>query len=221
MQNPKIIKTADGSHTLNHAGFSEHYHSTFGAIQESQHVFIKSGLDYLPTNLKKIDVLEIGFGTGLNALLTFLWANKNKTIVNYTGVEAYRIMVNLAEELNYPQLLKADAEIFLKMHLAQSEEIALSKYFNFNRITRLLQELQLRESVYDIVYFDAFSPDTQPELWTKTIFTKLNTAMKRGGVLTTYSTKGIVKRALKAAGFNIEKLPGPPGKREILRAVKF
>jgi tRNA U34 5-methylaminomethyl-2-thiouridine-forming methyltransferase MnmC len=221
MPNPKIIKTEDGSHTLKHATYPEHYHSTFGAIQESQHIFIKSGLEQLAHGTNKINVFEVGFGTGLNALLTYQWANDNKTFVNYLGIEAYPISLEISKQLNYPQLLNADREVFSKMHYDKADEVTLSKYFVLQRITGFFEELQLEPNVYNLVYFDAFSPDSQPELWTESIFSKLFVAMKMNGVLTTYSTKGIVKRALKSSGFKIEKLPGPPGKREILRAIKI
>lgn len=220
MLNPKIITTADGSHTLKHPDLPEHYHSTFGAIRESQHVFIKSGLESISSEIKLLNILEVGFGTGLNAFLTLLWANKNRVLVNYTGIEAFPISMKIAKELNYPLLLKADNAIFLKMHSVNDEVINLSEYFSIQQKIVSLLDIQFKDSSFDVVYFDAFSPDTQPELWTEAVFSKLYRALKKQSVLTTYSTKGIVKRAMKAVGFKIEKLPGPPGKREILRALK-
>lgn len=221
MNMTQIVKTEDGSVTLYNCDLKEHYHSTFGALQESRHVFIKTGLDHLSSELDSINVLEVGFGTGLNALLTLLWANKNEKLVNYTGIEAYPISMKTAEELNYPEILEADEDTFLKMHSCGTESVNLSEDFIFELVTGLIQETQLEESFYNLVFFDAFSPETQPELWTEFLFEKLNRSMKQDGILTTYSTKGIVKRALKSAGFSVEKLPGPPGKREILRAKKL
>lgn len=220
MNTTHIVKTKDGSSTLYNCELKEHYHSTFGAIQESRHVFIKTGLDHLSSKLETINVFEVGFGTGLNALLTLLWASKNEKQVNYVGIEAYPISLKTAEELDYPQLLNVDAELFIRMHSASHEKVPLSASFNFTLVIGLIQKIQLKESFYDIIFFDAFSPETQPELWTESLFKKLNKSLKKNGILTTYSTKGIVKRALKSAGLSIEKLPGPPGKREILRAIK-
>lgn len=221
MNTTQIVKTEDGSATLYNCDLKEHYHSTFGALQESRHVFIKTGLDHLSSELDSINVLEVGFGTGLNALLALLWTNKNEKLVNYTGIEAYPVSMKTAEELNYPKILEVDEATFLKMHSGGTESVNFSEHFIFELISGLIQETQLEESFYDLVFFDAFSPDTQPELWTELLFEKLNRSMKQGGILTTYSTKGIVKRALKSAGFSVEKLPGPPGKREILRAKKL
>jgi tRNA U34 5-methylaminomethyl-2-thiouridine-forming methyltransferase MnmC len=220
MNSRQIVKTEDGSSTLYNSILKEHYHSTFGALQESRHVFIKAGLDHLQTKREPINILEVGFGTGLNALLALLWASENKRTINYTGVEAFPIAIEMAKKLNYPVLLNTGRGYFLKMHSSVAGEVALSECFNFNLKIGLIQEIELEDSFYDLVFFDAFSPDTQPELWTQQVFSKLNKAMKMNGYLTTYSTKGIVKRALKSAGFSIEKLPGPPGKREILRATK-
>lgn len=221
MSKTQLVKTNDGSSTLYNCDLKEHYHSTFGALQESRHVFIKAGLDHLSAKLESINVLEVGLGTGLNALLTLLWANENERLVNYTGIEAYPVSMKTAEELNYPKILEVDKAAFLKLHLHEKESVRLSDQFNYKSIIGLIQETQLEEYFYDIVFFDAFSPETQPELWTEFLFEKLNKSMKPKGVLTTYSTKGIVKRALKSAGFSVEKLPGPPGKREILRAKKI
>ena len=216
----QIVNTEDGSSTLYNQDLKEHYHSTFGALQESKHVFIQTGLNYLSANLSSINVLEIGFGTGLNAVLTFLWAKKKKTLVTYTGVECFPVSMDTAKSLNYPNLLDVNTELFLKLHFSKDEEVFLSDYFVFKLLQKKIEDIQLPDCSFDLVFFDAFSPDTQPELWTDLVFSKMNKAMKMHGILTTYSTKGIVKRALKSTGFTIEKLPGPPGKREILRATK-
>ena len=219
MQGPQIVKTDDGSFTLYNSTLKEHYHSTFGAIQVSEHVFICSGLESIANPGKLLSVLEIGFGTGLNALLSLIWAEQNKQHIKYLGIEAFPITAELAGQLNYPDILEIDSKVFLKMHTSSGVTEKLSAYFQFAVHPNLFADENFPSDRFDIVFFDAFSPDIQPELWTVEVFQKIAVSMKRGGVLTTYSTKGIVKRALKAAGFKIEKLPGPPGKREILRAV--
>jgi len=220
MNHHNILITEDGSNTLFNKTIGEHYHSTFGAIQESEHVFIQSGLDLFKDVKSQINIFEVGFGTGLNALLTYAWAEKNKVPIFYQSVELYPVSTEQAKKLNYPELLSIDQSVFLKMHQTDEEKVLLSEYFALQKNLVSLQESRLPENIFDLVFFDAFSPDAQPEMWTEDIFRKIALSMKREGVLTTYSTKGIVKRALKSAGFEIEKLPGPPGKREILRGRK-
>ena len=202
MSGPLFIITDDGSHTLKHPTFLEHYHSTFGALQESRHVFIQSALEYYKSTEGGINILEIGFGTGLNALLALQWAEK------------------VARKLNFPDLLNLDKEMFLKMHDPNTFSIHLTAQFHLNHIRLSLQETSLPDESFNVVFFDAFSPDVQPELWTVEVFLKIFLSMKKNSVLTTYSCKGIVKRALREAGFKIKRLPGPPGKREMLRAIK-
>jgi len=216
----KIVLTRDNSHTLIHADFNEHYHSTFGAIQESEHVFIDAGLNFARNKNNYLEVLEIGFGTGLNALLTYLWSTNNCIKINYTGIEAYPITSSIAASLNFAERLNMDKKDFVKMHHEKIKLISLSEKFKLIKIIDKVENIELNDSQFDVVFFDAFSPDKQPELWTENIFRKIANSMKIGGVLTTYSTKGIVKRALKSVGLTIEKLPGPHGKREILRALK-
>jgi len=220
-KSPELVVTEDGSHTLLNQSLNEHYHSTHGAIQESNHVFIRAGLVYAGTSLDSINLLEIGFGTGLNALLAMQWADGNKETIEYAGIEAYPVSKEMVKNLNYAGLLNFDKEVFLKMHFKSAERTALSEYFSVQLLIGRIQEITLPATHFDVVFFDAFSPDVQPEMWTEDVFRKISVSMKRGGVLTTYSTKGIVKRALKNAGFKIEKLPGPKGKREILRANKI
>ena len=215
--------TADGSHTLFVPELNEHYHSTNGAIQESGIVFIQNGLHYLPECLNEINILEVGFGTGLNALLTVLFAKKQRRKINYVAVEPNPLEPELLVELNYPSLIgSTEAEgYFKKLHEASWVYPAfLSDYFIISKIQAQLEEIALRDEQFHLVYFDAFGPEVQPELWTEQVFIQLYKCMKPDGILVTYSCKGIVKRALKAAGFIIEKLPGPVGKREVLRAVK-
>jgi len=214
------IITSDGSHTLFNAEIGEHYHSTFGAVTESEHIFIRAGLGALSSNLKEIRVLEIGLGTGLNALLAMQWAEDNNKLLDYFALETFPIEKEIVDKLNYPELLGINPERFIAIHEAKSGKETISDQFYFAFQQTTLQESILPLNHFDVVFFDAFSPEVQAEMWTKTCFVKIAKAMKQGGILTTYSCKGIVKRALKAAGFQIEKIPGPPGKREFLRAVK-
>ncbi len=216
-----IVTTSDNSKTLYSEEFGEHYHSSFGAKTESDHIFIEAGLKYISREINNINILEMGFGTGLNALLTYKFAQENSVKINYTSVEAYPIKMEEAHNLNYHELLKIDRDIFIKMHNANAVPLALNENFTFQLIKNKFESANFTENYFELVYYDAFSPDAQPELWTQEIFTKVYNAMKKAGVLTTYSCKGLVKRNLKASGFSIKKLPGPPGKREFLRAYKY
>ncbi len=215
-----LYKTKDESLTLFNKDIGEYYHSTFGAIQESEHVFIQSGLDLFEGHKSPINIFEVGFGTGLNALLSYAWAETFKRPVSYQCVELYPITLALAGKLNYHELLGIEPDVFIQMHQVGEELVTISEYFTFHKQLTSLQEVMLPSNHFDLVFFDAFSPDVQPEMWSEKVFKKIASSIKRGGVLTTYSCKGIVKRAMKDAGFEIEKLPGPAGKREILRAFK-
>ena len=218
----RLIETKDGSHTLFMDEFDEPYHSTFGAIQESKHVFIDAGLSNFKEN-KFLKVFEMGLGTGLNALLTAIYAFENDIKIEYWAVEAYPPDENLIKKLNYPSLINhpSSDEIFQKIHSSvHGELVEIDQGFIFKKILNKVEQTELPESYFDLVYFDAFNPDVQPELWTEPIFQELYNSMNNGAVLTTYSCKGIVKRALKSVGFRIEKIPGPEGKREMLRATK-
>ena len=215
--------TADGSHTLFVPALNEHYHSTNGALQESELVFIHNGLHNLAVCLKEINLLEVGFGTGLNALLTVLEAKKQRRKINYVAVEPEPVDKEIIEKLNYSSLIGSTEAIgyFKKLHESSwTYPTFLSDYFILSKIHAKLEDITLRDEQFHLIYFDAFGPDVQPELWTEAIFNQLYKCLKPGGILVTYSCKGIVKRALKAAGFTIEKLPGPMGKREVLRAMK-
>lgn len=216
----KPIITSDGSHTLFNAKIGEHYHSTFGAITESEHIFIRAALSALSSDLKKIRVLEIGLGTGLNALLALKWAEKQKRAISYFAVEASPLEKEIVTKLNYAEVLGVASEKLLAIHAAKNGKVEISEYFTIGFRHATLHHTVFPPNHFDVVFFDAFSPDAQPEMWTEACFRKIARAMKQGGILTTYSCKGTVKRALKAAGFQIEKLPGPPGKREFLRAMK-
>jgi tRNA U34 5-methylaminomethyl-2-thiouridine-forming methyltransferase MnmC len=217
-----IRQTADGSHTLFDAATGENFHSVNGAITESMHVFIHSGLLPLVVNKTKINILEIGFGTGLNALLTFFHKPKETELL-YHAVEAFPLELRLAHALNYGQLIdKPDAtEVFNWLHeVSWGQTHSIKGHFELlKQQIDLLQFMAVPES-YDLIYFDAFSPVVQAKLWSVDIFTMLYHSLKPGGVLTTYSAKGSVKQAIRVAGFKLERLDGPPGKRHMLRASK-
>jgi tRNA U34 5-methylaminomethyl-2-thiouridine-forming methyltransferase MnmC len=214
----QLVITEDGSSSLFVPELDEHYHSVHGALQESMHVFIQAGLEQLQDARKELKILEVGLGTGLNALLTLLYA---KVPARYTALEAFPIAPELAGQLNYPLLLEADKkEAFGLLHsCVPGRPLALSPSFIFTKHITKLENFRSTEQ-FDLVYFDAFAPRVQPELWTKEIFGRLFEMMEEGGALVTYCAKGEVKRNLKAAGFKVEPLPGPKGKREMTRAVK-
>jgi len=212
--------TADGSTTIHIAEWDEQYHSKHGAIQEAKHVFIKNGLSLFSN--RKISILEIGFGTGLNCFITFLEAAKMNLSIDYVGVEAYPLVADEVEKMNYVTQLDANefAGIFNNMH-QQDWEIKgeISPKFSLTKRKQFFNEIN-DENKFDLIYFDAFGARVQPELWTEEIFEKMYKSLKPEGVLVTYSAKGSVRRAMLAVGFLVEKLPGPPGKREMLRATK-
>lgn len=212
--------TADGSTTIHLPEWNEQYHSKHGAIQEAKHVFIESGLSLFTE--RNVDILEIGFGTGLNGFITLIESQKRNLSIDYTGIEAYPLSIDEIEKLNYVTELKAThlAGVFKNMHGQEWEkriEIA-TDFFLTKR--KLLVENLVDSNAYDLIYFDAFGARVQPELWTELIFGKMYEALKSDGILVTYSAKGSVRRAMQTVGFNVERLPGPPGKREMLRAVK-
>jgi tRNA U34 5-methylaminomethyl-2-thiouridine-forming methyltransferase MnmC len=216
----RTVLTEDGSTTLFNSGLKEHYHSIHGAIQESGHIFMREGFDKIQAF--PVSIFEAGFGTGLNAFLTFLASEGKAGSIFYTAIENYPVEEKITLSLNYPELINpAKAEVFRAMHNAPwNKEINLSRHFTLLKIKEDLCKIQLPETAYDLVYFDAFSPAVQPELWTEEIFRKLFTSMKAGAFLVTYSVKGSVTRALTTVGFIVEKLPGPPGKRAMTRATK-
>ncbi len=217
----KLIVTEDGSTTIYLEELNEHYHSTFGAIQESQHIFIEAGFKYLAAKTPSINLLEVGFGTGLNCLMSLQTA-KNEN-VKYWGIEPFPVASELITSLNYGEILKHKSLVskFDQMHqIPWNEEFKLSTNFTLRKIQETVQDVDLPKDFFNLVYFDAFAPDVQAELWTETVFKKIFKSMKPEGILLTYSVKGVVKRALKSSGFKIEKLPGPKGKREILSAQK-
>jgi tRNA U34 5-methylaminomethyl-2-thiouridine-forming methyltransferase MnmC len=222
----KIVATADGSTTIQLVDWNEQYHSMHGAIQEARHVFLKTGLDHWRNEnaeKKEIHILEIGFGTGLNALLTAIHLDEKDLTTHYKGVEAYPVAPEEIDQLNYvAQLDRHDyAAFFQQMHdCPWSEESTLSSHFHLYKLKERFEDLKEGDSTYDLIYFDAFGAQVQPELWEVVIFKKMYDALKVGGVLVTYSAKGSVRRAMQKVGFTVERLPGPPGKREMLRAGK-
>lgn len=216
----EIIKTSDGSTTIHIPEWNEQYHSIHGAIQEANHVYIQHGLNYKTTN--KIAVLEIGFGTGLNSFMTFLEAQEKKLFIEYVGVEAYPILQEELLKLNYVTELDATpfAKIFESFHSCSWEEKhRITPKFSLLKRKQFFHEID-DENKFDVIYFDAFGARVQPELWTEIIFKKMFLALKLEGVLVTYAAKGSVRRAMQSVGFTVERLPGPPGKREMLRALK-
>jgi tRNA U34 5-methylaminomethyl-2-thiouridine-forming methyltransferase MnmC len=221
----EIITTGDGSHTLFSAQFNEIYHSRHGAIQESLHVFIRSGLDAVAAqhSHEPIKIFEVGFGTGLNALLTMLEAEKRNLNVEYETIELYPVAIETIKELNYTNQLGYEFCYgpYHSLHLVRwNEQHAVTPNFHFKKINDSPSNRQPTTGNYQLIYFDAFAPEHQPEMWTAAIFKKMYDALAEGGILVTYCSKGAVQRAMKEAGFTVEKLPGPPGKREMVRAIK-
>ncbi|MDR0659297.1 MAG: tRNA (5-methylaminomethyl-2-thiouridine)(34)-methyltransferase MnmD [Prevotellaceae bacterium] len=220
MSDMRIISTADGSHTLQSLTERECYHSINGALQESRHVFIDAGLRKVISQ-QPLNVLEVGFGTGLNALLTLLQAEKTCRVF-YEAVEKYPVAIDIIDQLNYCDVLEVDKEKYFKpLHFSGwSKNISITDTFVLKKChTDLLHYTPSRED-FNLVYFDAFSPDSQPELWSVEIFSTIYQHMKKGGVLVTYSSKGLVKQSLRSVGFTVERLAGAPGKRHMLRATK-
>jgi len=216
----EIITTGDGSVTIYLPEMKESYHSKFGAIREAYHVFIQSGLAL--TKGQPIVVLEIGFGTGLNAFITYLETVKTGQQIHYTGVEAYPVVSEESLQLNYVTELNAEKqkEDFEKMHTSDwGEPVVLSPDFTLTKRQQFFQDIDDNE-VFDLIYFDAFGYHYQPELWTVDIFKRMYASLKKEGILVTYACRTVIKKAMIEAGFTVEKIAGPPGKREMLRAFK-
>jgi len=215
-----LVKTTDGSHTIYVPELKEHYHSIHGAIQESEHIFKKSGYDFCKAD--PVRILEIGFGTGLNALKTALCSLNDRKQIIYTTVEKFPLGNDITEQLNYSRYFgEAGKEIFDKIHTAEwGSPVEIFKNFSLHKIHDDLITMDIPGS-FDLIYFDAFGPDKQPEMWSRQIIEKISAATASGGIFVTYSVKGELKRNLKASGFRIELLQGPPGKRQMLRGVKI
>lgn len=221
----RIVETQDGSHSLISERFGVSYHSKYGAVQESRHVFIEAGLHLKLPGLSVVNVLEMGFGSGLNALLSLLAAHETEKAITYHAVEAFPITLEQAQALNYSDFLASDSipyqALFQELHRCSwGEEHPISDKFTFLKWLSTIEDQILPSSFYHVVYFDAFAPSSQPELWTPDVLGKFYDALTPGGVLVTYCAKGTVKRALKSLGFKVEGIPGPPGKREMTRAIK-
>lgn len=213
------VQTRDGSSTLYAPRFDEHYHSLHGAVQESMHVFIEMGLRALPAELAQVHIFEMGFGTGLNALLTLM--HREEKAIDYLGIEAYPLEKEQWQSLNYPQELGPDAvRYFHQMHeLPWETRHEILPGFELEKRKQKLEDFS-SEQAFDLIYFDAFAATAQPELWTDEVVKQMADLLAPGGIFVTYSAKGSVRRALQAAGLTVEKLPGPPGKREMLRGRK-
>ncbi|WP_147678567.1 tRNA (5-methylaminomethyl-2-thiouridine)(34)-methyltransferase MnmD [Algibacter pacificus] len=223
----EVVITADGSSTIHLPDWDEQYHSKHGAIQEAYHVFIKHGLHYFYSeNIKSdkaLSILEIGFGTGLNAFITLLEAEKLNLKIDYVGVEAYPVSTEEIRLLNYINELKAEANesVFKRLHeVAWNRKQEITTFFSIEKQQKFFAEIE-DEAVFNLIYFDAFGARVQPELWTEPIFKSMYKALKPNGVLVTYAAKGSVRRAMQAVGFTVERLEGPPGKREMLRGSKL
>ena len=216
----QLITTADGSHTLYVPELNEHYHSIHGAVQESNIIFISAGFDRCQAD--PLNIFEVGFGTGLNTLLTALKSASGKREVNYTTIEKYPVGETIVSSLNHHLFAgESGKELSDLIHSAPWDRwVSICKNFNLRKINGDISDYTL-SGKYELIYFDAFGPDKQPEMWTPEVFASIAAVTEKGGALVTYSAKGEVKRNLKACGFEVTLLPGPPGKRQIIRAVKI
>ncbi|MCF8320598.1 MAG: tRNA (5-methylaminomethyl-2-thiouridine)(34)-methyltransferase MnmD [Flavobacterium sp.] len=217
----EILQTLDGSTTIHLPDWNESYHSKHGAIQEAYHVFIQNGLNTF--NNKPISILEIGFGTGLNAFITYLESKKSNQKINYYGVEAYPISSEEILKMNYVSELNAatESDVFTLMHKCDWEiNNEISPLFTLTKRKQFIEHIE-DDYKFDLIYFDAFGYRVQPDLWSTEIFRKMFKSLKSKGTLVTYAARGVVKRSLIEVGFKVEKLPGPPGKREMFRATKL
>lgn len=217
----EMKETLDGSHTLYLEEIDEHYHSTYGAIQESQHVFIQAGLEQFQG--KEVTILEIGFGTGLNCYLTLLASLSSNQDVKYYTVEKFPLSAEIWDKLNFGAFSgDGHSGLFSMLHNApwNADTQILSRFFLHKMDSDILQTNIFELPPVDLVYYDAFSPEKQPELWSQTVFEPIYSKMREGGILVTYCAKGYVRRMLQTVGFQVERIPGPPGKREMLRARK-
>jgi len=217
----KILKTEDGSHTLYVPDMDEHYHSIHGAKQESMHVFIDAGFNMHPG--KELTIFEVGFGTGLNTFLTAVESKRQQRNIKYYTIEKYPLQEEEWEKLNpEPDTDNEENKLFTQLHNCQWEKlIKLSTTFQLQKIEGDLTSFNFQAlPPFDLVYFDAFAPDKQPKLWSTEIFAAIFAHMTHDGILVTYSAKGAVRRTMQSAGFQVERIPGPPGKREMLRGRK-
>jgi tRNA U34 5-methylaminomethyl-2-thiouridine-forming methyltransferase MnmC len=220
-----FVITEDGSHTIYLPDINETYHSTHGAIRESNHVFIKNGLEFAARHgQKNFRIFEVGFGTGLNALLTAIYAKKNELNISYQSIEAYPLESQHIQKLNFPEKTgdPGAAILFKKLHTAPwNEWLPVSEVFMLKKIKGLLQDFEVHDGLFDLCYFDAFAPSKQPEMWEKPMLEKVKNMLAMHGIFTTYCARGQLKRDLKSLGFEVETLEGPPGKKEMVRAIKI
>ncbi|NBC56703.1 MAG: tRNA (5-methylaminomethyl-2-thiouridine)(34)-methyltransferase MnmD [Bacteroidetes bacterium] len=219
----QIISTADGSKTIHFPEWNESYHSKHGAIQEAQHVYIKSGLDFRQKldDTSSLKVLEFGFGTGLNAYLSAIYAEANQVYLTYHSIEKYPLNQKEIDSVNYVEILKTNNSEFDSLHSIEWEKsIKINDYLKLKKIQADFKNFE-GQNKYDVIFFDAFGPRVQPELWDKSLLQKCFSLLASNGVWVTYSCKGSVRRDLQDIGFQVEKIDGPPGKREMLRALKF
>lgn len=223
MQHVEIILTADGSHSILNTALNETYHSRHGAVQESAHVFINNGLAYFLRNnaVDEIRILEVGFGTGLNALLTIEEAHNLNVKFNYTSLEAFPLAEDIWKQLNYSKKSATPANYFNRLHEARwgIDEFILPNFI-LNKKHALIQEINLPQNHFDLIYFDAFAPNKQPEMWSCEVLRKVYDAMAPGAVFVTYCAKGQLKRDLRSLNLTVETVPGPPGKKEMVRGIK-
>jgi len=218
----KLVTTKDGSHTLYLKSIDETYHSLNGAVSESSHVFISSGFNYLVNQgLNTIKLIEIGFGTGLNAFLTLIESTKNKIDVEYTALEPNPLDQTIIEKLNYGNDIgHSDKDKFAQLHHAPwDKKVKITNNFTLLKLKSKLEAFGPGSQKFNLVYFDAFAPSKQPEIWRLENLAKLFSSMEKKGVFVTYSAMGKLKRDLRMVGFEVESLPGPTGKREMVRAI--
>ncbi|MBK9272491.1 MAG: tRNA (5-methylaminomethyl-2-thiouridine)(34)-methyltransferase MnmD [Saprospiraceae bacterium] len=216
---PFIVNTADGSDTLFHPLLAQSYHSLHGAFTESQHVFINNGLHFVSQMKRNIHILEIGFGTGLNAILSLRYSIENKMHLCYHSLDNYYLPLTMIEGLNF-NLSESEKIDFAKLHQSEvNDETKMSEYFLFTKLQNDWLQFKTQKK-YDLIYFDAFSPECQPNMWNLSSLERCYSLLASSGVLVTYCAKGQFKRDLKTVGFEVQTIPGPPGKREMTRVVK-
>ncbi len=218
-----IVVTADGSKTIYHPIIKENYHSKNGALQESNHVFLNSGLRYYlaDKSIENVAVLEVGFGTGLNFLLTHDFCIGKEIALSYVGIEAFPLPFDLIDQIDYEQFVSANTwEVYKSNYeAALNQEVSLNEFCNLH-IAAIDAKIFSTDKLFDVIYFDAFASANQPELWTNEFITHIVSFLKPGGVFVTYAITGDLKRIMKSLGLKVEKAPGAAGKREMLRAIK-
>jgi tRNA U34 5-methylaminomethyl-2-thiouridine-forming methyltransferase MnmC len=215
----QIIKTSDGSHTIYVPELDEHFHSIHGAVQESTFIFINTGFRFCKAD--PLNIFEVGFGTGLNALLTAIISKAGERVVNYTAIEKHPLNKSVTSTLNHHLFAGEEGQKISESIHSSPWNVQVNICNNFN-LKKIYGDFiaESPSGMYDLIYFDAFGPDKQPEMWTIGIFNRIAAMTIKSGILVTYSAKGEVKRNLKASGFEVTVLPGPPGKRQITRAIK-